>query len=52
MHLKNTLNQLSEDINSGRIKWGELTKKGNVAFAQQVSTESKDGIKEYRICLS
>lgn len=43
VELENILNQLSEDINSGRIKWGELTKKGNAAFAQQVSTESKDG---------
>ncbi len=43
LELENTLNQLSDDINSGRIKWGELTKKGNSAFAQQVSTESKDG---------
>ena len=41
--LQNTLNQLSEDINNGRISWGELTKKGNVAFAQQVSTVSQDG---------
>lgn len=40
--LENTLNQLSDDINSGRIKWGELTKKGNLAFAQQVSNVSKD----------
>ena len=43
LELENTLNQLSEDINSGRIKWGELTKKGSIAFAQQVSIESKDG---------
>ncbi len=43
VELQNTLNQLSEDINNGRITWGELTKKGKVAFAQQVSTESKDG---------
>ncbi len=43
LELESILNQLSEDINSGRIKWGELTKKGNAAFAQQVSTESKDG---------
>ncbi len=43
VELQNTLNQLSEDINSGRIKWGELTKKGSAAFAQQVSTESQDG---------
>lgn len=39
--LKNTLDQLSADINGGRIKWGELTKKGEVAFAQEVSNISK-----------
>ena len=27
--LENTLNQLSEDLNSGRFEWGELTKKGD-----------------------
>lgn len=43
VELENTLNQLSDDINSGRIKWNELTNKGNVAFAQQVSTSSLDG---------
>lgn len=43
LELENTLNQLSEDINSGRIKWDELAKKGSTAFAQQVSTESRDG---------
>ena len=41
--LENTLNQLSEDLNSGRFQWGELTKKGTVAFAQEVSTESDNG---------
>ena len=41
LELKNTLNQLSNDINEGNISWGELTKKGNVAFAQQVSNVSK-----------
>ena len=40
--LENTLAQLSEDINSGRIKWGELTSKGSKAFAQEVSSVSKD----------
>lgn len=40
--LENTLNQLSDDINSGRIKWNELTQKGSVAFAQQVSNLAKD----------
>lgn len=40
--LENVLNQLSADINGGRISWGELTKKGTIAFAQQVSNISKD----------
>lgn len=40
--LENTLNQLSSDMNEGRIKWGELTKKGSNIFAQQVSNISKD----------
>ena len=40
--LENTLNQLSEDLNSGRFEWGELTKKGTVAFAQQVDNISKE----------
>ena len=43
VELENTLNQLSDDINSGRIKWDELTNKGTTAFAQQVSTSSMDG---------
>lgn len=43
VELENTLNQLSEDINTGRIKWNELENKGSVAFAQQVSTSSLDG---------
>lgn len=43
IELENTLNQLSDDINSGRVKWNELTNKGEVAFAQQVSTSSLDG---------
>lgn len=43
VELENTLNQLSDDINSGRIKWNELENKGSVVFAQQVSTSSIDG---------
>lgn len=43
VELENTLNQLSEDINAGRIKWDELENKGEMAFAQQVSTSSLDG---------
>ena len=42
LDLKNTLNQLSEELNSGRISWGELTKKGSPVFAQEVSNISKD----------
>lgn len=42
VELENTLNQLSEDLNSGRFKWGELTKKGSIAFAQQVDNISKE----------
>ena len=40
--LANTLNQLSDDLNSGRFKWDELTNKGTVAFAQQVDNISKE----------
>ena len=40
--LESTLNQLSEDLNNGRFEWGELTKKGTVAFAQQVDNISKE----------
>lgn len=42
VELENTLNQLSEDLNSGRLEWGELTNKGNIAFAQQVDNISKE----------
>ena len=42
VNLSNTLNQLSEDLNSGRLKWGDLTKKGTVAFAQQVDNISQE----------
>ena len=42
VNLKNTLNQLSTELNSGRISWGELTKKGSPVFAQEVSNISKD----------
>lgn len=42
IELENTLTQLSDDINNGRIKWGELTKKGTTVFATQVSNISKD----------
>lgn len=42
VELTNTLNQLSDDLNSGRFEWKELTEKGTVAFAQQVDNVSKE----------
>lgn len=42
VELENTLNQLAEDLNNGRLEWGELTKKGTTAFAQQVDNVSKE----------
>ena len=36
--LENTLNQLSEDINMGRVTWDKMTNKSNKMLAQQVST--------------
>ena len=42
VELENTLNQLSDDINAGNIKWNELSNKGTTAFAQQVSTKTDD----------
>lgn len=45
VELENTLNQLSSDMSEGRISWGELTKKGNLAFAKQVSNISQDSFK-------
>ena len=42
VELENTLNQLSADMNDGRISWGELTNKGSSVFATQVSNISHD----------
>ena len=42
VELENTLNQLSADINDGRIKWGELTNKGTSVLVSQVSNISQD----------
>lgn len=42
VELENTLNQLSMDLNEGKIKWGELNKKGSAVFATQTSNISKD----------
>lgn len=43
--LKNTLDQLSTDMNEGRISWDELTKDTEVAFAQQVDNLSAETFK-------
>ena len=40
--LSNNLTQLSEDLNTGRVKWDQLSEKGTVAFAQQVDNISKE----------
>ena len=45
VELSNTLNQLSADMMDGRISWGELTKKGSVAFATEVGNISQDSFK-------
>ena len=42
VELENTLDQLSLDLNEGKIKWGELNKKGSAVFATQTSNISKD----------
>ena len=42
VELGNTLNQLSTDLNDGRIKWGELSKEGSEVFAEQTSNISKN----------
>lgn len=42
IELENTLNQLSLEINEGKISWGELSQKDSNAFAQQVSNLSQD----------
>ena len=42
VELENVLNQLSADINDGRISWGELEEEGTLAFVKQVSNISVD----------
>lgn len=42
VELTNTLNQLSEDLNSGRITWRDLTYNKTLPFVQEVSNISKD----------
>jgi len=40
--LSSTLEQLSVDLNAGRINWSDLTKEKSSIFAQEVSNLSKD----------
>lgn len=42
LDLKNILNQLSIDLNNGKISWNELNQEKNPAFSQEVSNISKD----------
>ena len=42
IELSNVLNQLSEDINTNRIKWKDLKKDDNAMFAKEVSNISQD----------
>ena len=37
--INEALNQITYDLNAGTIKWDDLTKKENINFAQQVSTD-------------
>lgn len=40
--LKNTLFQLESEINDGTLAWGEVSKEGSKAFAQQVNSNMSD----------
>ena len=40
--LENTLNQLSTDLNNGRIKWSDLTDTDIVSYSTQVSSITND----------
>ena len=42
VELKDTLDQLSEDLYNGKISWNELTQDKNPAFSKQVSNISKE----------
>lgn len=42
IELENTLTQLSNDMNEGKITWGELTKKGSEVFAAEASNISQN----------
>ena len=35
----NTVNQIAMDLNSGNLKWSDLTKEGNLDYAEQVNSD-------------
>lgn len=43
MELKNTLNQLSEDLNEEKLKWQELERNPSIMFEKETDNPSKDG---------
>lgn len=42
VELENTLTQLGEDLNTGRIKWQDLKQDEDIAFAKQVDNVTKE----------
>lgn len=42
IQLTNTINQLENELYIGDIRWGELNKKGNIAFSKENENLSKD----------
>lgn len=45
VEIKNTLNQLSEDVNAERLNWDELDYNPSVMFSKEINNVSKDGFK-------
>ena len=43
IEIKNTLNQLSEDLNAERLNWDELDTNSSSIFSKDISNISKDG---------
>lgn len=45
LKLQNRLNALLQDINAGKVKWGEIRKKSSIAFAKVDTSTVKDQFK-------
>lgn len=43
IEIKNTLNQLSEDVNAERLNWNELEDNASIMFSKDINNISKDG---------